>query len=249
METAFVSLIAYGVYTLTSGLALTIMLAMHDGAKALSPQFQAYGVGYIVASPLTIAVLWIAIRTARREFAEYLALNWPSSGELLRALAITAMLLLAESLVGFVVGAEEVSPNPYVGAGQARRIFDLLDRRLYCGTDHGGVRPPWFHVSRLVAVFPPSGWIHRADVDIVGDDAYPVRLAWAFFYLRHGSCSRPFSLAQQFDVADGDGPFSHQHLPSFCDGPATLRPSSSEGDNNGHRDRREDRLQRDDLRQ
>jgi uncharacterized protein len=44
METAFVSLIAYGVYTLTSGLALTIMLAMHDGAKTLSPaQIQGYG--------------------------------------------------------------------------------------------------------------------------------------------------------------------------------------------------------------
>src|SRR5713101_8400510 len=84
METAFVSLIAYGVYTLTSGLVLTIMLAMHDGANTSSAaQFQAYGAGYIVASPLTIAVLWIAIRMARRDFAEYLALNWPSSGELL----------------------------------------------------------------------------------------------------------------------------------------------------------------------
>jgi uncharacterized protein len=84
METAFVSLIAYGVYSLTARLALTFMLAMHDGAKTLSAaQIQAYGAAYIVASPLTIAVLWIAIRMARRDFAEYLALNWPSSGELL----------------------------------------------------------------------------------------------------------------------------------------------------------------------
>jgi|GEM_PF-5267013 uncharacterized protein len=99
METAFVSLIAYGVYSLTSGLAFTIVLAMHDGAKTLSSaQIQADGAAYIVASPLTIAVLWIAIRMARRDFAEYLALNWPSSGELLRALAIAAILLLAESL-------------------------------------------------------------------------------------------------------------------------------------------------------
>jgi len=36
METAFVSLIAYGVYSLTSGLAFTIVLAMHDRAKTLS---------------------------------------------------------------------------------------------------------------------------------------------------------------------------------------------------------------------
>jgi hypothetical protein len=37
METAFVCLIAYGVYTLTSGLTLTIVLAMHDGAKTFAP--------------------------------------------------------------------------------------------------------------------------------------------------------------------------------------------------------------------
>src|ERR1700730_6173083 len=124
METAFVSLIAYGVYTLTSGLALTIMLAMHDGAKTLSAaQIQAYGAAYIVASPLTIAVLCIAIRMARRDFAEYLALNWPSSGELLRALAITAILLLAESLAISVV---EVSLNHYVGAGHGGGFFMFL---------------------------------------------------------------------------------------------------------------------------
>jgi hypothetical protein len=95
VETAFVSLIAYGVFTLTSWFALSIVLAMHD--KTLSPSpFQAEGAAYIVASPLTIAVLWIAIRMARRDFVEYPALNWPSSGELLRALAITAILLLVE---------------------------------------------------------------------------------------------------------------------------------------------------------
>jgi uncharacterized protein len=127
METAFVSLIAYGVYTLAAWLALSIMLAMQDGAKTLSPaQFQAYGAAYIVASPLTIAVLWIAIRMARRDFAEYLALNWPSSRELLRALAITAILLLAEFLAGFVVGAEGISRNPYVSAEGAGGLLIFL---------------------------------------------------------------------------------------------------------------------------
>jgi membrane protease YdiL (CAAX protease family) len=127
METAFVSLIAYGVYTLTSGLAMTTMLAMHDGAKTLSPaQLQAYGAGYIVASPLTIAVLWIAIRMTRRDFAEYLALNWPNSGELLRALAITEILLLAEFLAGSVAGAEGISRNPYVSAEGAGGLLIFL---------------------------------------------------------------------------------------------------------------------------
>src|SRR6202011_3495975 len=127
METAFVSLIAYGIYTLTSGLAMTIMLAMHDGAKTLSPaQIQAYGAAYIVASPLTIAVLWIAIRMARRDFAEYLALNWPSSSELLRALGITAILLLAESMAVSVVGADESWFDPYVRVARAGGFLIFL---------------------------------------------------------------------------------------------------------------------------
>jgi membrane protease YdiL (CAAX protease family) len=102
METAFVTLIAYGVFTLTSGLALIIMVTMHDGAKTLSlAQFEAlamqgrwYGGALTIASPLTIAVLWIAIRMAGREFAEYLALNWPSPGELVRALPVAAIYLV-----------------------------------------------------------------------------------------------------------------------------------------------------------
>jgi uncharacterized protein len=127
-ETAFVSLIAYGVFALTVGLALTIMLGEYDGtAKILSPaQIQAFGVAYIVASPLTIAVLWIAIRMARREFAEYLALNWPSSGELLRALAITAILLLAEFAAANVVGADERWADPFVNAEQAGGLLVFL---------------------------------------------------------------------------------------------------------------------------
>ncbi len=126
METAFVSLIAYAVYTLTAQLAAGITLAMSDATTTSAAQFRAYGVGYIVASPLTIAVLWIAIRRARREFAEYLALDWPSTGEVLRALAITAILLSAESFAVSVVGKEEISPNPYISADQAGAFLIFL---------------------------------------------------------------------------------------------------------------------------
>jgi membrane protease YdiL (CAAX protease family) len=109
METAFVSLIAYGVFTLTSGYAMAIALAMFGGANTSSAaQFQAYGAGYIVASPLTIAVVGYAIHLADRDFAEYLALNWPSPGDLLRALAITAILYVAL----FFVSAEDAPADP-----------------------------------------------------------------------------------------------------------------------------------------
>jgi membrane protease YdiL (CAAX protease family) len=124
METAFVSLIAYGVFALTSGYAVAIALAIYDGANTSSAaQFQAYGAGYIVASTLAIAVVWYAIRIADRDFAEYLALNWPSPGELLRALAITAMLLLVEVLTISAVGPTAVSHNPYVNANWGLLIF------------------------------------------------------------------------------------------------------------------------------
>jgi membrane protease YdiL (CAAX protease family) len=134
METLFVSLVAYIVFALTWWFALAFMLAMHDGPKMLSPaQFQVFGMpgpwlgaAYIVASPLTIAVLWIAIRTARRDFAEYLALNWPNPGELLRALAITAILLLAESLAVSFVGVEPISPDPYLSARESGGLLIFL---------------------------------------------------------------------------------------------------------------------------
>jgi len=63
---------------------------------------------------------------ARRDFAEYLALNWPSSGELLRALAITAVLLLAEGLAASILGVEQFSPDPYLRAGESGGLLMFL---------------------------------------------------------------------------------------------------------------------------
>jgi uncharacterized protein len=123
METTFVTLIAYGVYTLAAGLAVSIALAMQDGAKTWPLQFQAAGAAYIVASPATISVLWIAIRMAGRDFAEYLALSWPSTRELLRALAITAILLSVQSLAAYVVGSKEISLDPYASARQTSGLL------------------------------------------------------------------------------------------------------------------------------
>lgn len=63
---------------------------------------------------------------ARREFAEYLALNWPSSGELLRALAITAILMLAESLAVSIFGSVETSFDPQIFAMGAGGLMVFL---------------------------------------------------------------------------------------------------------------------------
>jgi membrane protease YdiL (CAAX protease family) len=123
-ETTLVGLIAYAVFGLTGGLTSAIVLAMYGEAHPLPPaQFQADGASYIVACPFTVAVLWYAIRMARREFAEYLALNWPSAGELLRALVITIILLLIQVLTISAVGPTEIFSNPYVNANWGLLTF------------------------------------------------------------------------------------------------------------------------------
>src|SRR5215831_526388 len=77
METLFVALVAYAVFGLTGGLGVGIILIMQDGVQKLTPtQFQElamqgrwYGAALIIACPPTIAVLWVAVRMAGRDFA------------------------------------------------------------------------------------------------------------------------------------------------------------------------------------
>ncbi len=134
METAFVVLIADCVFSLAGGLAMTLMLSVYGGTKALSPaEFQALwlegrwqGAGLIAAALPTIAVLWVAIRMAGREFAEYLALNWPTRRELLRALGIMAVVVLAESLVASFVGAQKPTTDFDLVVGGASGLLALL---------------------------------------------------------------------------------------------------------------------------
>jgi uncharacterized protein len=101
METTFAALVAYAVFDLTSWLTLVVLVATQDSA-ALSPaQFQAIPRGWDSAASIlgcasTIVVLWIAIGMARREFSEYLALNWPTRDEVMAALMITIILWLGE---------------------------------------------------------------------------------------------------------------------------------------------------------
>lgn len=131
-ETAFVILIAYGVFTLAGGWAMQIIIAAQDGVARMSPaqlrdfaaQGRWYGAGLTIASPLTIGVLWIAIRKVRRGFAEYLALNWPSTAEIMRAFAIFTGILLVESVIKWCVGDN----------GSA-----LDDQRMYVVSGAGGL--------------------------------------------------------------------------------------------------------------
>jgi uncharacterized protein len=131
METTFVALIAYAVFGLTGGLGVGIILMMQDGVQKLTPtQFQElamqgrwYGAALIIASPPTIAVLWVAVRMAGRDFAEYLALDWPSRKELLLAFAVAAVWIAAQIAL---LPYEPPASSPVVVGGAAGGLFALL---------------------------------------------------------------------------------------------------------------------------
>lgn len=133
METLFVALLADGAFMLTSGLALGVMLIMHDGAASLPPaqlrslwmQGNWQGVALIAGSPPAIAVVWIAVRMAGRDFAEYLALNWPSTRETVRAFVIMAFLLVVE-LVAISFARPDFGMDHYFIVKNAGGLFILL---------------------------------------------------------------------------------------------------------------------------
>lgn len=99
METLLVCLIAYAVDTLTLKFALGAMRDLRPFMTQFSSVQVRVGLALIVVSPVAVAVFWVAIRMAVREFAEYLALNWPTPREVAYALAVTVALFSIEFVV------------------------------------------------------------------------------------------------------------------------------------------------------
>lgn len=134
METTFVVLIAYGVYTFVGGLAMTYMVALQDGVAKMSPaqlrdfaaQGRWYGAAVMIASPFTIAVLWIAIRKAGRGFAEYLALNWPTAAETAIGFGVFAGLAVLEWVISWYIGAEDAPMNGFLIVKSSGGLLILL---------------------------------------------------------------------------------------------------------------------------
>ncbi|GLR84802.1 CPBP family intramembrane glutamic endopeptidase [Bradyrhizobium iriomotense] len=134
METLLVALIADGAYLLTAGFALSVLLAMYGGTRTLSPaEFNAVwlegrwqGTAVILGTPAAMTVLWVATRMARRDFAEYLALNWPSGGEIVRALALMTIVLSLEMFVAQKVGPGGYQPGSVLVVKGAAGMLALL---------------------------------------------------------------------------------------------------------------------------
>jgi uncharacterized protein len=131
-ETALVVLIADGVFTVTWQLAVLLLLSAFSDANTWSelqvlwPQWRWQSAGLILATLPTIAVLWVAIRMAGREFSEYLALNWPTRRELVRSFGIMVIVLLAEGLVAYLVGAQPTATDSFRAVGGAGSLLTLL---------------------------------------------------------------------------------------------------------------------------
>jgi membrane protease YdiL (CAAX protease family) len=133
LETTLVALLADGAFMM-GGLALALGVGLYAGFKGLSladinamwPAGRSQGACLIVGSLPAIAVLWVAIRMAGREFAEYLALKWPAWRELVRAFAVMAIVVLAESFVSYLVGAELPITDSYRAVGGPGGLFILL---------------------------------------------------------------------------------------------------------------------------
>ncbi|MBR0688692.1 CPBP family intramembrane metalloprotease [Bradyrhizobium manausense] len=106
-------------------MAFHFILAASLGPKAFTPaEFQTlasqgrwYGVFLVSGTPAAIGVLWIAIRMTGREFGEYLALNWPAGGEIVRALAITTIFMSIEGFVLSKMGAGGYRSDPTLIVG------------------------------------------------------------------------------------------------------------------------------------
>jgi len=109
METLLVGLIAYAVHALTLKLSLNMMWDLRHLVAKFSLAQVRVGFAVILACPATIAVFWIATRMANRRFTDYLALNWPTTRELVLALVLTAILLVAEYLAWPILSRWDLS--------------------------------------------------------------------------------------------------------------------------------------------
>ena len=131
METTFAALVAYGVYGLVSGLALVALVAT-QGSAALPPVgAQAIPSGPecisgIAGSAATIVVLWVAIRMARRDFSEYLALNWPTRDEVMAAFMIAIMLWIAQIVVSSLISPAVPSTGTHLSFSSNGELLILF---------------------------------------------------------------------------------------------------------------------------
>jgi membrane protease YdiL (CAAX protease family) len=119
--TAFFGAVAYGVFMSTAGLFLAFLA---PEGQAMQGRWQ--GAALIIGTPPAIAVIWVAIREARQEFAEYLALNWPDRDDAGLAVLINIILLIGWALIVPRPDAGASVLHPYLSVAGAGGLMMLL---------------------------------------------------------------------------------------------------------------------------
>jgi hypothetical protein len=136
LETTLGALIADGVFMLSGLYVMTFAFQAYGAIGACSPvQLQAIWQGlqgcwlgiYLISGVVpAIAVLWVAIRMADREFGEYLALNWPTPREAVRAFGIMAVVIGCESLLVHLAGAKSGANHIELAVGGQLGLMIML---------------------------------------------------------------------------------------------------------------------------
>lgn len=109
-------------------LTLAAVLIRYGDAEPSAPVLLHQG-GVIAAAsvgacPAMLAVLWIAIRMARRRFVSYLAPRWPGWSDLARALGLTFAFLLAWEVLMYFSG--QTTPASMLDSSRTARQAGLL---------------------------------------------------------------------------------------------------------------------------
>jgi uncharacterized protein len=98
-------LLAYGAFNLGGVLTCAAFLIAHHFLSTV-PYEELFKPGYwqsafsLGAFSCELAVIWLAVRLARRQFSEYLALIWPERNELIVALLVMFIVVNALGLTG-----------------------------------------------------------------------------------------------------------------------------------------------------
>lgn len=130
------TLLAYVAYAFGGLLALLAMAVVKQVHLSASPEAvsaladQGYWRPAISLSvfPLVLGVIWIAIRLARRQFVEYLALTWPRKDELVFALAVLFVVIQFLSAIGSIANTatDTFTVDMYQSARDRGHLFLFL---------------------------------------------------------------------------------------------------------------------------
>lgn len=204
-ETLGFALLIYAAFVICGWLTALVLYVVSDvpataSSAELSKQDYWQSAVLLGAYPCGLAVVWFAVRRARRQFSEYLAFTWPEPRELVLALIVMFVVLQMLGAFGAAIGmsADVGTIDAYQGARNSGSLFlflvttclgapifeELLVRGfLFRGWSESFVRPEGAIVlSSLLwaALHIQYDWFGRSEIFVMG-------LVLGYFRYRSGS--------------------------------------------------------------